>query len=102
MDVDWHEFDLEGLARQLRDDRDGRDAERTLWAFERVLEIARGDPELLHYVLTAAVCMVARADATTPRHVLDTYFRRAPRTSAGTRTFGRWWARCWSPEGLPQ
>ena len=78
MDVDWHEFDLEGLARRLREDRDGPDAERTLWAFERVLEIARGDPELLHYVLTAAVCMVARADATTPRHVLETYFRRAP------------------------
>jgi len=32
----------------------------------------------LHYVLTAAVCMVARADATTPRHVLESYFRRAP------------------------
>ena len=43
-----------------------------------MLEIARGDPELLEYVLTAAVCLVARRAATTPRHVLETYFRRAP------------------------
>jgi hypothetical protein len=78
MDMDWHEFDLERLADGLRGDRDAPDAERTLWAFERVLEIARGDGELLQYVLTAAVCMVARAEGTTPRHVLETYFRRSP------------------------
>jgi hypothetical protein len=78
MEMDWHGFDLGGLAERLRDDRNPADAERTLWAFERVLEIARGDSELLEYVLVAAVCMVARAGETTPRHVLEAYFRRAP------------------------
>ena len=76
--MDWHSVDLGELARRLHDERSAADAERTLWAFERVLEIARGDAELLEYVLTAAICMVARSDDTTPRHVLETWFRRSP------------------------
>ena len=77
-DIDWHAVDLGRCAEHLRGERSGPDAERTVRAFERVLEIARGDSELLEYVLTAAVCLVARSNGTTPRHVLETYFRRAP------------------------
>ena len=77
-EVDWNAVDLGELAARLQDERSAPDAERTLWAFERVLDIARGDSELLEYVLTAAICLVARAGDTTPRHVLETYFRRSP------------------------
>ena len=77
-DVDWHAVDLGQLAELLHDERSAPDAERTLWAFERILEIARGDPELLEYVLTASICLVARSGDTSPRHVLETWFRRAP------------------------
>ena len=76
--VDWHSVDLNQLAERLSDERSAPDAERTLWAFERVLEIARGDPELLEYVLTASICLVARSGGTSPRQVLETWFRRAP------------------------
>jgi hypothetical protein len=76
--VDWSGFDLEQLAERLREDRRAPDAERTIWAFERALEIARADPELLDDVLAAIVCLIARVGETTPRDVLETYFRRAP------------------------
>jgi hypothetical protein len=76
--VDWHSFDLEQLAERLREERSAPDAERTVWAFERALEIARADAELLDYALAAIVCLLARAGETTPRDVLETYFRRAP------------------------
>jgi hypothetical protein len=77
-DVDWQAVDLGELAERLSDERSQPDAERTLWAFQRVLEIARGDPELLDYVLTASICLVARSGDMSPRHVLETWFRRAP------------------------
>ena len=76
-DVDWHSVDLGELAARL-EEGSAPDAERTLWAFRRVLEIARGDRELLEYVLTAAICMVARSEDTTPRHILEAWFRRSP------------------------
>ena len=75
--VDWHSVDLGELAARL-EAGSAPDAERTLWAFQRVLEIARGDRELLEYVLTAAICMVARAEDTTPRQILEAWFRRSP------------------------
>ena len=76
--VDWHDLDLGELSERLRAESSAPDADRTIWAFEQVLTIARGDPELLEFVLAAAVCLVARSDETTPRHVLKTYLRRAP------------------------
>ncbi len=77
--VDWHDFDLERLAERLRMRRSGPDAEKTVWAFERALDVARVDAELLDYLLTAVVCLIARAnEEATPRDILETYFRRAP------------------------
>ena len=76
--TDWSDFDLERLAEQLREQHNAPDAEKTIWAFERALEVARLDAELLEYLLAAVVCLVARAGESTPRDVLETFFRRAP------------------------
>ena len=75
---DWHDIDLDRLADHLRERRSAPDAEKTLWAFERALEVARIDAELLDYLLTAVVCLAARAGDATPRDILETFFRRAP------------------------
>jgi hypothetical protein len=75
---DWHDVDLDRLAEHLRERRSAPDAEKTLWAFERALEVARIDAELLDYLLTATVCLVARAGDATPRDILESFFRRAP------------------------
>ncbi len=77
-DVDWHQVDLGELAERLHAESSEPDADRTIWAFQQVLTIARGDPELLEFVLAAAICLVARSGETTPRQVLETYVRRAP------------------------
>ncbi len=77
--IDWDEFDLDRLAECLRERRSAPDAEKTVWAFERALDIARVDAALLDYLLTAVVCLIARAtNDATPRDILEAYFRRAP------------------------
>ncbi len=76
--VDWDEFDLDRLAERLRERRSAPDAEKTVWGFERALEIARLDAALLDYLLTAVVCLNAREADATPRDILEAYFRRAP------------------------
>jgi hypothetical protein len=76
--TDWGTVDLERLAERLRQERSAPDAEKTIWAFERALEVARVETELLDYVLAAVVCLIARAGDITPREVLETFFRRAP------------------------
>ena len=63
--VDWDELDIGRLASQIRCERPGPDAEKTIWAFEEALRIARLDPELLHYVLVAVSCCLARANGST-------------------------------------
>jgi hypothetical protein len=75
--VDWHSFDLDGLAAAVRAGGRGPDAERMVWAFEEGLRVARLDPELLPYLLAALTCLVARLEACSPRDVLETFFRRA-------------------------
>jgi hypothetical protein len=75
--VDWDTFDLEPLAEEIRATRNGPDAERTIWAFEQVLAAARVDELLVEHLLSAAVCLVARAADRTPRDVLELYFRRS-------------------------
>ena len=75
--MDWHSFDLDGLATALRDQGQGPDAERMIWAFEEALRVARLDPELLSYLLAALTCLVARLDDCSPRDVLEAFFRRS-------------------------
>ncbi len=76
--ADWDGFDLERFAVHLRERRGAPDAEKTVWAFEQALEIARRDGELLDYLLTAVVCLMARFSDTTPREIFEIYFRHAP------------------------
>ena len=75
--MDWEKFDLSRLADELRTSSPGPDAEKMVWGFERALQVARLDPDLLDYVLAAAVCLVARRDECSPRDVLETFFRRS-------------------------
>jgi hypothetical protein len=73
----WDDFDLHPLAAQLRSTRSAPDAEKTIWAFEEALRVARIDEGLLDYLLVAIVCLLATGEGSTPRTVLDTVFRRA-------------------------
>ena len=73
----WDDFDLHPLAAQLRSTRSAPDAEKTIWAFEDALRVARVDEGLLDYLLLAIVCLVATGEGSTPRTVLETVFRRA-------------------------
>jgi hypothetical protein len=75
--VDWDTFDIGPLTEELRRACDPAEAERMVLAFERALELARIDPELLSHLLAATACLVARLDGVSPRSVLETYFRRA-------------------------
>jgi hypothetical protein len=75
--VDWDEFTLERVAAELREDLSAPEAERMVYAFEAALGVARVDPALLPHLLAAATCLLAHTDGTTPRGVLETFFRRA-------------------------
>jgi hypothetical protein len=75
--VDWDNFELDELERALRAHRSGPDAERTIWAFEEALRVARLDPELLPYLLAATTCLLARREDSSPRDVLEGFFRRS-------------------------
>jgi hypothetical protein len=75
--IDWDEFDLEPLCAEIRAGGGGPDAERTIWAFEQALQAARVDETLLEHLLTATVCLVARAQGCSPRTVLESFFRRS-------------------------
>jgi hypothetical protein len=75
--IDWDAFDLDRLAEDLRETRPGEDAERMIWAFERALGAARVDEQLLEYLLAACICLVAAATESSPREVLEAFFRRS-------------------------
>jgi len=75
--LDWDEFTLERVVAELRDDLSAADAERMVYAFETALRVARVDPELLPHLLAATTCLLAHTENTTPRNVLETYFRRS-------------------------
>lgn len=75
--VDWDGLDIERLASEIRSAQPAADAEKTIWAFEEALRIARLDPELLHYLLVTVSCCIARAGDSTPRDVFEEYFRRS-------------------------
>ena len=74
---DWDQFDLEKLAEELRSDPGGAEGERMIWAFEEALRIARAGDDLLPHFLAATTCLLARAEQSTPRNVLEGFFRRS-------------------------
>jgi hypothetical protein len=73
----WDDFDLEPLRGELDASLPPPEAARTMWAFEHALRAARVDEALIDHLLVAAVCLRARADGTSPRTVLEEFFRRA-------------------------
>jgi hypothetical protein len=75
--VDWNEIEPEHLYDAIRARGSTPDAERTVWAFERALAVARLDPELLQHLLVASVCLLAYEEHTTPRAILEQLFRRS-------------------------
>jgi hypothetical protein len=75
--MEWDTFTLERVSAELRNDLGAAEAERMVYAFESALRVARVDPELLPHLLAATVCLLAYSGETTPRGVLETFFRRA-------------------------
>jgi hypothetical protein len=75
--VDWHELDLETLARELRATLPPAEAEKMVWAFEQALGVARIDGDLLRYLLAATASLIARVEESTPRAVFEAFFRRS-------------------------
>ena len=75
--VDWDTFDVGRLACELREKRSGPDAEKMIWAFEEAVRVARIDGALLDYLLVATCCLLARTDGSSPRDILETFFRRS-------------------------
>jgi hypothetical protein len=74
---DWDAFDMEKLAFELREDPGGAEGERMIWAFEEAVRIARAGDDLLPHFLAATTCLLARAEESTPRTVLEGFFRRS-------------------------
>jgi len=75
--IDWDSFDLGPFANELRETEGGQEAETTVWAFEQAVRMARVDRGLLNHLLVAVTCLLARAGDTSPREILDAFFRRA-------------------------
>lgn len=75
--MDWHELDTAQLFETIRSRGPADDAERTVLAFERALELARVDAVLLDHLVVAAACLLAHARDQTPRTVLEHVFRRS-------------------------
>jgi len=75
--VEWNAIDPERLFDAIRERGPASDAERSVWAFERALAVARTDGDLLRHLLIACVCLVAHEEGETPRAVLERLFRRA-------------------------
>ena len=74
---DWDAFDMEKLASELGEDPGGPEGERMIWAFEEAVRIARAGDDLLPHFLAAATCLLAKAEESTPRTVLEGFFRRS-------------------------
>jgi hypothetical protein len=75
--MEWDRIDPEPLFEAIRSRGPGSDAERTVWAFERALLVARLDDQLLRHLLVACVSLVAYEERTSPRAVLEQLFRRS-------------------------
>jgi hypothetical protein len=68
---------LERLGDLLRSTPGGAEGEKMVWAFERAFGVAAVDRELLGHLLAATVCLMAADEGSTPRTVLEAFFRRA-------------------------
>ena len=75
--MDWHEVDPAPLFEAVREQTSPADAERMVWALERILLGARIDPGLLDHLAVAAVCALAYRDGDSPRSVIERLFRRS-------------------------
>jgi hypothetical protein len=75
--MDWAEVDLDGLLDELYASNNAADAERMIRAFEEVLSLVRVDRELLPSLLAAAVSLLAYVEESSPRSVLEQWFRRS-------------------------
>jgi hypothetical protein len=75
--VSWHDLDLSLLFSHIRETEPRAEAEKMIWAFDRALEVARTDGQLLEHLLVATSCLIARKQDCTPRDVFDQYFRRS-------------------------
>jgi hypothetical protein len=75
--VNWDSFDSAALFDAIRGRGPAADAEQTVWAFEKALEVARIDSALLDHLVVASVSLLAFERNETPRTILDVVFRRA-------------------------
>jgi hypothetical protein len=75
--IDWHELDLDALTSELRSTLPPAEAEKMVWAFEQAVGVARVDGDLLRYVLAATTALIARVEDSSPRTVLEAFFRRS-------------------------
>ncbi len=75
--MDWDRFELSALAHEIRATGKPADAEKMIWAFEEAVRVARIDDALLDYLLVATCCLLARTDGSSPRDILETFFRRS-------------------------
>jgi hypothetical protein len=85
--VDWDSFELEEFTRELRENLNGPDADKLIWAFERAVQVARIDDDLLSYLIVAILCLLARVDESSPRAVLEAFFRRSITDEDWRRTY---------------
>src|SRR6187431_3705338 len=75
--VDWESFDPTPLFEAIRERGPAPDAEKTVWAFERALQVARTDGAFVEHLVVASVCLVAYELGETPRTILEQMFRRS-------------------------
>ena len=68
---------MERLAEHLRRNPGGAEGEKMVWAFERAWRVAEVDVELLGHLLAATVCLIAADEHSSPRAVLEAFFRRS-------------------------
>ena len=73
----WDDLDLEPLFDEIRADASPAEAERLIWAIERVRDAAALEEGMIDYLLVAAVCLEAVRRGLTPRQVLDRNVRSA-------------------------
>jgi hypothetical protein len=75
--VDWDSFDPTPLFEAIRERGPAPDAEQTVWALERALQVARTDGAFVEHLVVASVCLLAFDRGETPRTILEQMFRRS-------------------------
>ena len=75
--MDWESFDPTSLFEAIRERGPAPDAEQTVWAFERALQVARTDAAFVEHLVVASICLLAFERGKTPRTILEQMFRRS-------------------------